>query len=256
MFFALSKIAALFLKPLFWAIVLLVGSFVVRSKRPKWSRGLLFGAVLVLLVFSNPVVLRIALRSWEVPAPSDAIHGPFEIGIVLGGYSNSLRSTSDRLVLGSDPNRLSDAVRLYKTGTIKKIVLTGGTGAFFGEGISEAPLARNFLLDLGIPDADILVEHQSRNTHENAILTANLFTDAQKRTPMLLVTSAIHMRRARFCFEKAGFTVVPFPTDFRGDGTIYLSFRSLLPDAWTLWQWEFLLREWAGTVAYRITGRA
>ena len=69
----------------------------------------------------------------------------YTLGIILGGYSNSNDSTPEKLVLGSDPNRLSEGLRLYKTGRIKKFVLTGGTGAFFDDGVSEAPLAKKFL---------------------------------------------------------------------------------------------------------------
>ncbi|MGK0187618.1 MAG: uncharacterized SAM-binding protein YcdF (DUF218 family) [Verrucomicrobiales bacterium] len=257
MFFALSKIASLFLKPLIWFLILSVVALLTRKSRPKLFRFCGTAAVAVLLVFTNPVVFRIAANVWEVPdlAPG-SITTPFHTGIVLGGYSNSPSSSPEQLVLGSDPNRLTDAVRLYKTGKIRRILLTGGTGAFFADGISEAPLAQRFLLDLGIPASDILVEPDSRNTNENAVFSAKLLSPDDQMQRSLLITSALHMRRAVACFEKAGLTVVPYSTDFRGSEPVYSSFRSLIPDAWTLWQWEFVLREWIGTLAYRLTGRA
>lgn len=257
MFFALSKIAALFLKPLVWVAILLIASLLLRYKHARSSRRCAVFAILTVVLFSNPILLRVALRAWEIPAiPVEQLDISYQLGIVLGGYSNSLRSAPDKLVLGSDANRLTDAIRLYKTGKIKKLLLTGGTGAFFGKGVSEAPLAKQFLLDLGIPHADILVEAGSRNTNENAMFTAKLLSAEQKQRTSLLVTSAFHMRRARACFRKAGISVQPYATDLRGNEVIYSSFRDFLPDSWVLWQWEFLLREWAGTIAYRVTGRA
>jgi uncharacterized SAM-binding protein YcdF (DUF218 family) len=256
MFFALSKIASLFLKPLIWIAILSIASLLFRSKRPNWSNKLAGFAILSTIAFTNPMLLRIALRAWEVPPvqPSE-LKESYTLGIILGGYSNSNDSTPEKLVLGSDPNRLSEGLRLYKTGRIKKFVLTGGTGAFFDDGVSEAPLAKKFLSDLGIPEADILVEAKSRNTHENAVFTRNLLSAEELQQTALLITSSVHMRRAQACFAKVGIAVSPYPTDLRGDGPIFSGFRSLLPDAWTLWQWEFLLREWVGSLAYRLTDR-
>ncbi|MCB1094373.1 MAG: YdcF family protein [Verrucomicrobiae bacterium] len=256
MFFALSKIASLFLKPLIWVGILLLVALLFRSKRPKWSRKFAGAAILFAIAFTNPMLLRIAMGAWEVPSVQrPELNESYTFGIILGGYSNSEDSTPERLVLGSDPNRLSEGIRLYKTGRIKKIVLTGGTGAFFDEGVAEAPLTKQFLCDLGIPEADILVEAKSRNTYENAAFTHELMSIEELQQPSLLITSAVHMRRAQACFEKVGIVVTPYPTDLRGSGPVFSGFRSLLPDAWTLWQWEFLLREWVGSIAYRITGR-
>lgn len=254
----LSKTAALFLKPLFWSIILLIAAIVLRGRKPGWSRRLLAAAAVILIAFSNPVLLGLALRAWEVPASAREAEGTsHDIGIILGGYSDPRRSSEDRLVLGSSPNRLTEALRLYKTGRIRKLVLSGGSGALFGEKQSEAPLARAFLIDLGIPQQDILVEPDSRNTHENAVFTAKLLDETRGRGQrVLLVTSAMHMRRAMACFDRAGIAVTPYSTDMRGDAIDFTDFRSLLPDAWALWTWEFLIKEWVGLLAYRATGRA
>lgn len=255
MFFALSKIAALFLKPLVWILALALVALLTRNKRQKWCRFCTISAITFVLVFTNPLVFNATVSSWEISKPPpESMSASIDIGIVLGGYSNSTRSSPEQLVFGSDPNRLTDAVRLYKTGKIRKLLLTGGTGAFFYSGTSEAPLAERFLLDLGIPASDIIIEPDSRNTHENAVFSARLLSSKEKKN-CLLITSAIHMRRASACFKKAGITVTPYPTDLRGNNTAPPTFRSLLPDAWTLWQWEFLIREWVGTAAYRLSGR-
>ncbi|MDA0812753.1 MAG: YdcF family protein [Verrucomicrobia bacterium] len=258
MFFALSKIASLFLNPLIWIAILSIAALLFRSKRPNLSKKLAGFAILTAIAFTNPMLLQVALRAWEIPPvqPSE-LKESYPLGIILGGYSNSHDSTPEKLVLGSDPNRLSEGLRLYKTGRINKIVLTGGTGAFFDDGVSEAPLAKKFLTDLGIPETDILVEAKSRNTHENAMFTWDLLSPDERQQTALLITSSVHMRRAQACFAKVGIAIIPYPTDLRGDsgGPIFSSFRSLVPDAWALWQWEFLLREWVGSLAYRLTDR-
>src|SRR3546814_14992278 len=57
-------------------------------------------------------------------------------------------------------------------------------------------------------------EAQSRNTAENARLTAALVGQGDGR-PWLLVTSAWHMPRAVASFRAAGLEVLAYPVDFR-----------------------------------------
>jgi uncharacterized SAM-binding protein YcdF (DUF218 family) len=66
---------------------------------------------------------------------------------------------------------------------------------------------------MGVPATAMLLEGQSRTTTENAADTARLL-QARGIRKILLVTSALHMRRARGLFERAGFEVVPAPTDY------------------------------------------
>ncbi|MEA3643447.1 MAG: YdcF family protein [Lamprobacter sp.] len=72
---------------------------------------------------------------------------------------------------------------------------------------------RGFLLDLGVPDRAIRLEGLSTKTVSNASATAALL-QADGIEACMLVTSALHMSRARARFERAGLRVVPAPTDF------------------------------------------
>src|SRR3546814_4949394 len=66
----------------------------------------------------------------------------------------------------------------------------------------------------GIDPARVRFEAQSRNTAENARLTAALVGQGDGR-PWLLVTSAWHMPRAVASFRAAGLEVLAYPVDFR-----------------------------------------
>ena len=94
-------------------------------------------------------------------------------------------------------------------------------------------------------------ESASRNTYENAVLTAQLpGVDPTQR--WLLVTSATHMPRSMATFEKAGWHVTAYPVDFRtGDSTPWTDFN-LTQGAE---RWNLLLHEWVGWLSYRLTGR-
>ena len=78
----------------------------------------------------------------------------------------------------------------------------------------------------------MVLESGSGNTYENAIQTRALL-QAQGVEEIVLVTSALHMRRARRAFEAAGFTVHPAPTDYE---VIEMPFDVLriVPDAGAL----------------------
>ena len=70
----------------------------------------------------------------------------------------------------------------------------------------------------------------------------------------LLVTSAYHMPRSVGIFRKAGFTVEPYPVDWRVGGRADLvGFHNIAGDG--LSSIDTGVREWVGLVAYWITGK-
>ena len=75
---------------------------------------------------------------------------------------------------------------------------------------------RVLLHDLGVPDAAMLLEGNSRTTQENARFTTDLLRQ-RGIDHILLVTSAMHMRRAVAHFEAVGLRVVPAVTDFEAN---------------------------------------
>ena len=251
MFFFLSKVLAFVLSPLTWVIVLLAyGLFAKNEKRKKKS---LLASVIVLLVFSNPFLLDEAMRLWEIPAKPYAELKKYDAAIVLGGmmhYDEQL----ERIQFYRSNDRLLQAVELYKRGYVKKIVFSGGSGFINMPWLKESFLAYRFMRTIGIPKQDILVEPESRNTHENAINTKGLLAETSPNGNFLLVTSGIHMRRAKACFEKAGVTIETYSTDrYSGPRKFELD-HLIIPNAGTLSTWDTLIHEIAGYVVYRIMG--
>lgn len=73
--------------------------------------------------------------------------------------------------------------------------------------------------------------------------------------PIILVTSAFHMRRSRVLFAHAGFQVVPFPVDFHVSAGRAFTILDLLPDANRLSKTELALHEWYGFFYYQLMWR-
>jgi uncharacterized SAM-binding protein YcdF (DUF218 family) len=168
-------------------------------------------------------------------------------GILLGGLAsydqwlkkNFFREASDRFI---------QTARLYETGKINKILVTGGNAIFVADSTySEADFLRNSFRELKIPDSALIIETKSRNTIENATFSDRIMKEKKLESPAILITSAIHMPRAVRIFRKAGIEVIPFPSNYLiTDEDTELKLKNMIPSANTLNKWGALLKEWVG----------
>jgi uncharacterized SAM-binding protein YcdF (DUF218 family) len=104
--------------------------------------------------------------------------------------------------------RVHHAVALLRDGRGEVLVVSGGPRRRGRP--SAAPAMRALAEELGVEPARILVEGRSSRTSENAREVVRLLPDAA-RDDVLLVTSALHMRRAMLCFARHGFDVGAAP---------------------------------------------
>lgn len=254
MFFILSKILFLFVQPINWVLGLLL--FALISKNPKRKKRALIWATIFFVFFTNRLIFNQFAKAWELKTiTADQIQQPYDIGILLGGYSNSqIRPNHDRFNFSNRGNRFLNAYQLYKTGKVKKLLLTGGTGDILQKNPSEAEEVQKFLLDVGVPASDIIIESKSRNTWENAIFTKQVLDDKHPNETYLLITSAWHIRRSIRCFEKAGVEFVPFSVDFLSERDRWAPENSLIPDRTGFYLWEMLIKEWVGCIMYKLQG--
>ena len=251
MFFIFSKILTFFISPIIWILALLL--YAVFSKNQTKKRRCLIFALVFFLFLSNLVFVNEAFQLWEVPAIKNENLEKYDIGIVLGGmisYDKSL----DRMQFHSGVDRLLQAIDLYKKSYIKKILFTGGSGSIKYLDNKEGIWIKKYLITIGIPEEDILIESESRNTHENALFTKRLLDSNKINGKYLLITSAFHMRRSVACFKKVGLMVKPYSTDrFSGPMKFELDFL-FLPKIEAISDWELLIHEMTGYFIYKIAG--
>ncbi|MFB9864328.1 YdcF family protein [Rufibacter immobilis] len=250
MFFVLSKLLQYAVSPLLWILGLLV--FGLISKKAPLNRNCLRAAVLLLLFFTNPFLSNEVWLAWE-PAPVLMREvKTYDAGIVLTGVTEENKAPYDRVHYGEGPERILDAIQLYKTGRLKKIIISGGSGSLSAVTRTEASNLRQTALYAGVPAQDILLEERSRNTRENALYTQELLKGQPQLQKLLLITSAFHMRRAQGCFDQAGLQTDPFPTDFRTHNRSFAVDDLLIPDPEALQKWSNLIHEWVGYVTYKV----
>jgi uncharacterized SAM-binding protein YcdF (DUF218 family) len=176
-------------------LLALFSTALVLWRRPRAAALTAALALAWIWVASTPV-LALQLRDGlaTVAAPSTPHAGAI---VVLGGGKLPVADWS------RTTTRAGRGLTLWRDGFAPVLLVSGSDQA--------NDLARGFALS-GVPNDDLRVESHSANTHENArnsaaILKANGLSD------VLLVTSAIHMRRAAGCFRHEGIAVSPVPAD-------------------------------------------
>ncbi|SDT29886.1 Uncharacterized SAM-binding protein YcdF, DUF218 family [Pseudomonas oryzae] len=236
-------------------LLLLLLAWWWRRRRPRLARACAVLGLGGLWLLSLPVVVEHGARLLErEPAllvnewPTLAQRA--EAIVVLGGG----RERGDPAWGGDQPSLLALerarlASRLHWASGLP-ILVSGGL--HFGEPPSEAELFAEVLAeDFGVTVR--WLEGRSRTTWENARLSAPLLRDAGVRR-IVLVTQAWHMPRARWCFERMGFEVVPAPMGFLGVAN-GRPFGGWLPEALSVWQSSQLLNEAAGLLLYPLLYR-
>lgn len=213
-----SKLVTAAISPLGTALLLGLAGLALAAALPAARRRagllLLAGALGWLWLWSLPLASD-TVRGWlEAQAGPRSIEAlaPAQAIVVLGGTIRGPRPPQRPYPdLGAAADRLWHAARLYRAAKAPLLVLSGGT-AHEGE-VAEAESMRQFLMELGVPASAMVLEPASVTTAENAAFSARLLRQ-RNIGAVLLVTSALHMRRARALFEREGIRVMAAPTDY------------------------------------------
>jgi uncharacterized SAM-binding protein YcdF (DUF218 family) len=250
--FVFLKILLFLFRPIIWIVILFVLSAFQKNEKRK---HLLFRSALVLLLFfTNPFVSGKIIAWYEAPPVTLPGKPMAQTGILLGGFvTYNLKDDAGYFNPASD--RFIQTALLYKQGQIHNIIIAAGNGYIVKHDFVEADYAKQHLITLGIPDSAIYVDGVSKNTEQNAANTKAIIDAAQLKGPFLLITSAMHIPRAKWIFEKHGIPVTPYPCDFASKNTgNNLLEDALLPSAAALRDWNALIKEWVGLLVYHIRG--
>ena len=256
MFFFLSKFFAFFTKPSNLLFLLaLTGLVLMATRYARAGRRILAVSVILLLAFGiSPLGRQLVLVLEGRFPPWDASRGAPDGIIVLGGaISPDVSAARGEIALSGAAERMTVVADLARRFPSAKIVFTGGTPALFG-GPREADYVRPLWESFGIARERILLERDSRNTVENAVMTKAL-VNPKPGERWLLVTSSWHMPRSVGVFRQAGFQVEPYPVDWVSTGD-ESALRLSESFAGGLHAIDNAAHEWVGMLAYWLTGRS
>jgi uncharacterized SAM-binding protein YcdF (DUF218 family) len=175
-----------------------------------------------------------------------------DVIVMLGGAIGAPRPPRIYPDLNEAADRVWYAARLYRAGKAPFVIASGGALPWKDQRYREAPVMQSLLSDWGVPADSVLLESGSANTYENATLTAELMKE-RGFDRALLVTSALHMRRALATFRSAGVTVHPAATDYQVVEAEY-TLLDLFPEAGALAGSTAAIREYVGYLAYEWRG--
>ncbi|HEY3307346.1 MAG TPA: YdcF family protein [Desulfuromonadaceae bacterium] len=247
--FELKKcISAFLLPPGVFVLILIAASFYGWRLR-RWGAAL--GSLcLALLIWSlstalvSEALLASLEKGFSIPARPAG-----DVIVLLGG---GIHDKVPDLTGSGTPSegmmpRLVTAVRLQRQRGVP-ILISGG--ATFKGRTPEAPVVRRFLIDLGVPEKNILVDDKSRDTMENARFSRQIILKHHFQRP-LLVTSAFHMRRSVEAFRQVGIVVIPVPAGFVTSPERSRIWADFLPESGALHASSTVLKEYLGLLFYR-----
>lgn len=257
MMFTISKILTFVLLPpgsLIFALV--VGILLMARKRKRASAIVLSAAAAAFFLLSFSPFADLLLRPLEDAHPPLAAveqlnpkdYADVGLIVVLGGGSTarSPEAGSKSVLIESGLKRAEYGAALAKRLDLPLLYSAGVV--YEQEGVeAESEVARRFWVSLGIEDSRILVENASRNTYENAGLTAKM----AKGKKLLLVTSAFHMPRSVQSFRKRGVDFTPAPTDYHATRTSYV-WANYFPSEGSFRNSYFALHEYLGMAYYSL----
>ncbi|MFN0066094.1 MAG: YdcF family protein [Limisphaerales bacterium] len=223
---------ASFVHPLGLLWLLLVATSAMLALRRRGlaaALGLAFAGLVWL--GGQPPVAAWVIAPLERPyaAATIAAAPPADAVVVLGGSHRVSPADFQGLDLTCCADRLVTGVELARRGRARLLVL-GGDGAPRPGQPPESARLRDWWRDWGLTNFTVETLGPVGNTRDEAVATATL---ARERgwTNVLMVTSALHLRRAEAAFRAAQVPVTPVACDFqvwRGPG------GTPLPQRWTL----------------------
>lgn len=152
------------------------------------------------------LLATVALLTWRVDAFSRSQPAPTAMKaiVVLGARVVSQDEASPAL-----QRRAEKAAELYRQGLAPLVVFSGGIA---GKLPSEASVARDLAVQLGVPPEACVLEEGSHTTRQNAELTAPLLR-ARGIDEVVLVSDGYHLYRARALFAEQGIRSHPVASD-------------------------------------------
>lgn len=253
--FTLIQIVKFFLiSPISWIGISLIAGICLQSCR--WRKALFIFAGVLFIFFTNPLILDSInyQRLKDFPQTDMKSGKTYKVAIVMGGFSSIDPATGSLSFIDNRGARLIDAIVLYREGKVKRLLITGDPSIqTHPDGTDTSSAFLTTMNHLGIPADSIILDKHALNTRENAINSTTLLK--QLGIPLsdcIVITNAEHIHRSLDCFAAQGgrpaYYAIGLPAAHDS-----VTIRSFIPSWNTALNWQILLNESIGALAYSLT---
>ena len=105
--------------------------------------------------------------------------------------------------------RINHAINLYRQGSVRYLIFTGGLAG--NDDLAESEAARNYAIAQGVPTEHIFIETESYNSCLN-LIEAKRIMEENDLSQALIVSDPLHMRRTMWLAESIGLEASSSPT--------------------------------------------
>ncbi|MDB5776744.1 MAG: hypothetical protein JWP38_2877 [Herbaspirillum sp.] len=237
--------------PLFFCLIALaIGLGLLKRKRASATLSLIVFFLFVVIGFGfAPAWLLAQLQMPYLHQAPIAWRAQNAI-ILLGAGNDKIRASGEIEVGLFGYGRVAKTAALYKackqTGKACTVIVSGGDARH--QGRAEAVVYGAYLRDLGVADADMILESSSMNTWQNAQFTARILKE-HDFDRVLLVTSGMHLARSMIYFAHAGVDAAPVRAEY------VTAKPAWLPSAYAFLATDAALHEYIGIARYRLYER-
>ena len=216
--------------------------------KKKWSLILL---LVVIIIFSNPIVSRICISYLEKEHPPINLETLPKFGsiVVLSGMVRTI-ITADKKIeyeFNESFDRIYAAIKLVKLNKTDNIILTSGKMPW-SLGMTKAEFLKKYLIENGVKSENIILTSQVYNTAQEAEEISKILNINEK---FGLITSSFHMPRALKTFKAKNLNAYPIPVDFRTSHSRF-TLLNLVPSSQSLSNISLFIREMMGRFYYSL----
>ena len=201
------------------------------------------------LIFSWPPTARLIWRNLESTYPYQHIDRVEQADavVVLSGMLGMFETEYGYVAeWGGATDRFFAGIDLIQAGKADKLIFTRGQMPW-SDGPPEGEVLRLKALNMGVPEANILLTGKAANTADEATQVKKLLQQ-EGLDHIILVTSSFHMPRSKLLFDNAGINNVAYPTDFQANATT--NWLDMIPSAQAFSATSSGLREYIGRMYY------
>lgn len=251
MLFPISRLV----DPLFLLLIAIAAGLLLsrgpKAMRTRWvkiGRAAAWAGLITLWLLGTPLIANSLVR-WTSMQPHD-LHPELDatppeqrvlVVIATGMDPDEHHVPAMERLSPAALERCIAASRIYKEYGFGRVIVSGRDPDVAAMEMTSG--MADLLVALGVPRTSIMLESESLDTKENALFSTRM-VHALKAEKAVLVTSAIHMPRAMWHFDRAGLKVIPAPVKFQAPARRTLA--RFIPDSEALGRSQRLVHELFG----------